>query len=300
MAFLINRRKFLGYSGALTGSVVLQPFNLFSQEKPQLTFGIVTDSHYADRDPAGTRYFRDSLVKMTEAMTEMNKLKVSFVIHLGDFKDQDETPDEQRTISYLQKQEAAFATFRGPRYHVLGNHDTDSISKTQFLQHVVNTGIKGNRSYYSFDVDRIHLVVLDADFKTDGSPYDKGNFEWTDTFIPNEQILWLKHDLKKTKLPAIVFVHQLLDDVDDHDFCIKNAEQVREVLYESKKVMAVFQGHRHQDRYNKLENIHFCTLPGMVDFTGPENNSFSVIEVYKSGNINMIGYQRALNLEMKS
>ena len=109
----------------------------------------------------------------------------------------------------------------------------------------------------------------------------------------------MKKDLKQTKLPSIVFVHQLLDDVDDHDFCIKNGKDVRETLYGSKKVMAVFQGHRHKDRYNKLQNIHFCTLPGMVDFTGPDSNSFSVIEVYKSGNINMIGYQRAPNLEMK-
>lgn len=293
MNYLINRRKFLKYTGALSGSLLLQPPSLFSQEKPLVTFGVVTDSHYAERDVAGTRFFRESLGKMKEAMEEMNKLKVDFVIHLGDFKDQDEKPVEAVTVTYLKILETAFATFQGPRYHVLGNHDTDSISKKQFLDNVVNTGIRKDKSYYSFDTKGIHFVVLDGDFKTDSTPYNKGNFEWTDTFIPEEQLTWLKIDLRRTKLPTIVFVHQLLDDVDDHDFCIKNASVVRDALSNSKKVLAVFQGHRHEERYNKLENIHYSTLPGMVDFSGPGKNSFSTVEVFGNGNIHMTGYQRA-------
>jgi len=230
---------------------------------------------------------------MKEAMEEMNKLNVDFVIHLGDFKDQDENPVEAVTITYLKILETAFATFQGPRYHVLGNHDTDSISKKQFLDNVVNTGIRKDKSYYSFDSRGIHFVVLDGDFKTDSTPYEKGNFEWTDTFIPEDQLTWLKIDLRKTKLPTIAFVHQLLDDVDDHDFCIKNASAVRDVLSSSKRVLAVFQGHRHEERYNKMGNIHYSTLPGMVDYSGPGKNSFSTVEVFNNGDIKMIGYQRA-------
>ena len=139
--------------------------------------------------------------------------------------------------------------------------------------------------------------MLDGDFKTDSTPYSKGNFEWTDTFIPEEQLTWLKIDLRKTKLPTIVFVHQLLDNVDDHNFCIKNASAVRDVLSHSKKVLAVFQGHRHEERYNKMENIHYSTLPGMVDFSGPGKNSFSVIDVFNDGSIKMTGYQRAPSRE---
>jgi alkaline phosphatase len=299
MNYLINRRKFLQYSGALSGSALLSPYSLFSQEKPLITFGIVTDSHYAERDAVGTRHFRESLGKMKEAMEEMNNLNVDFVIHLGDFKDQDENPVEAVTITYLKILETAFASFRGPRYHVLGNHDTDSISKKQFLDNVVNTGIRKDKSYYSFDSNGIHFVVLDGDYKTDGTSYDKGNFEWTDTFIPEDQLTWLKIDLRKTKLPTIVFVHQLLDDVNDLDFCIKNASTVREALSGSKKVLAVFQGHRHEERYNKIENIHYNTLPGMVDYSGPGNNSFSTIEVFSNGDINMTGYQRAPSRALK-
>ena len=298
MSFQIDRRRFLSYSGAIAGAALFNPLDLFSKDNPILRFGIVTDSHYADRDPAGTRYYRESLAKMRAAMEEMNKLKVNFVIHLGDFKDENATPSEQSTLSYLKKVEEAFATFKGPRYHVLGNHDMDSISKQQFLDNVLNTQIPRDKTHYSFDREGIHFVVLDANYKTDGTAYYKGNFVWTDTFIPEDQLLWLKNDLSKTAFPVIVFVHQLLDDIENKDLCVKNAGQVREALHESQKVIAVFQGHRHEYVYNKIKSIHFCTLPGMVDFSGLENNSFSLIEVYKNGDLNMIGFKRAPGKEM--
>lgn len=299
MAYIVDRRKFLQISGTLAGAAFFNPALLYAKEDAIIRFGIVTDSHYADREPAGTRYYRESLAKMIEAMEEMNKLNVNFVIHLGDFKDEGSNPTEETTLLYLRKQEEAFATFKGPRYHVFGNHDADSISKQQFLDNVRNTGIVKDKSYYTFDNKGFHFVVLDADFKNDGSPYDKGNFVWTDSFIPQEQLQWLRDDLAKTKFPVIVFVHQLLDDVNDHDFCVKNAKQVRNVLQESKKVIAVFQGHRHEERYNKMEGIHYCTLPGMVDYSGLENNSFSLAEIYKGGDISMTGYKRAPSRKMQ-
>jgi hypothetical protein len=54
---------------------------------------------------------------------------VDFLVELGDFKDEDDPSVEVNTISYLQAMEAVFGQFRGPIYHVLGNHDMDSISK---------------------------------------------------------------------------------------------------------------------------------------------------------------------------
>lgn len=297
MSFIINRRQFLKYSGVSVAACAADPFSVFAKDKPLLTFGIVTDSHYADRETAGTRCYRESLAKMKEAMKEMTLRKTDFVVHLGDFKDQAEHPDEQSTLAFLGKLERAYASYSGPRYHVLGNHDADSISKQQFLHTVENTGIAKDLSYYSFDHKLIHFVVLDGNFTSAGIPYEKGNFDWTDAFIPNEQLEWLQNDLRKTTLPTIVFVHQLLDNVDDPKYCLKNAGEVRNVLDESDRVRAVFQGHRHKARYNKLKNTHYCTFPAMVDYSGLENNSFSIIEVYKEG-LNMVGYKRAPSRKM--
>lgn len=298
MSYIINRRQFLKYSGTGMLALSASPFGFFAKgRRALLTFGIVTDSHYADREVAGTRNYRDSIGKMEEAMEEMNSKRVDFAVHLGDFKDQAEHPNERSTLAFLEKIEKAFSSYRGPRYHVLGNHDTDSISKQQFLQSVENTGVVKDRTFFSFDCKGVHFIVLDGNFTTDGVAYEKGNFDWKDSFVPPDQLEWLKNDLDATGLPVIVFVHQLLDDVDDPDYCIQNAGAVRQVLDHSGRVVAVFQGHRHKERYNKLESTHYCTLPAMVDYSGLENNSFSIIEVYADG-LNMVGYKRASSRKM--
>ena len=54
-----------------------------------MTFGIITDVHYADADPAGTRVYRDSLPKVEQAVSQMISSEVDFMIELGDFKDTD-------------------------------------------------------------------------------------------------------------------------------------------------------------------------------------------------------------------
>ncbi len=279
---------------------MLGPLEVAARNKPILSFGIVTDSHYADRDTEGARFYRDSIPKMEAAMTEMNARKVDFVVHLGDFKDEAKKPDEASTLEFLVRIEKAFATYKGPRYHVLGNHDVDSITKSQFLAHVENTGITSNLPHYSFDKKGIHFVVLDGNFTKAGTAYERGNFHWTDSFIPDDQLEWLKRDLQSTSLPCIVFVHQLVDDhqdPEDKKYCLSNGAAVRQILSDSGKVVAVFQGHRHEERYSKIGNIHYCTLPGMVDHSGLENNSFSIVEVYKDG-LNMKGFKRAPSRKM--
>ena len=115
-----------------------------------MRFGVVTDIHYADIDPSGARTYRESDDKLAECVQVMNAKRVTFLVELGDFKDQDKTPDESRTLGYLQKIESVMAGFEGPRYHVIGNHDTDSLSKAQYLAAAANTGITPNATRYTF------------------------------------------------------------------------------------------------------------------------------------------------------
>jgi predicted phosphodiesterase len=263
--------------------------------KPKIRFGMVTDPHYADADTKGTRHYRESLSKLTECVTFMNEQKVDFLIELGDLKDQDPSANEQNTLKYLQTIEAVFKKFKGPRYHVLGNHDMDSISKQQFLSHAKNTGITPNASYYSFDQKGLHFVVLDANYISDGSDYDRGNFSWTDANIPNTQIEWLKKDLASTTKPTIVFVHQPLDGNTKH--CVKNAEQVRHILEYNKNVLAAFHGHNHVGNYSLIEGIHYYTLKAVIEGSGEENNAYAIVEVYDD-RVVVTGYRKAVSTTM--
>ncbi|MBN2309025.1 MAG: metallophosphoesterase [Candidatus Hydrogenedentes bacterium] len=261
-----------------------------------IRFGLVTDSHYAEREPAGVRYYRESLTKMGECIDRLNAEKLQFAIETGDFKDQDTPPAEERTLAYLRQVEAAFQRFNGPTYHALGNHDMDSLSKAQFLAHVTNAGVSPERSYYSFDRKWLHIAVLDANFNPDGSAYDHGNFDWTQPFVPSAELDWLRRDLAGTRRPAIVFLHQLLDGVGNP--YVNNADEVRAVLEAAGNVLAVFQGHHHSGSYSHVNGIHYYTLKAMIEGSGPENNSYAIGEVRPDGDITITGYRRAESMEL--
>lgn len=261
--------------------------------QPVLRFGLVTDSHYADIDTRGTRYYRESISKMAECTGRLNREQVDFIMHLGDFKNG--APDNN--LEHLALFESVYATFRGPRYHVLGNHDMDRLSKPLVQSVITNSGIARSRTWYSFVHSGVRLVVLDANFRTDATPYDSGNFDWTDTFIPDNQLQWLSEELRASAEPVIVFVHQLLDgDGQAHD--VKNAAEVRQVLGSDGRVLAVFQGHQHSGQYNRIDGIHYVTLQAMVEGSGPANNAYSLAEVFDDGSIELTGFRRHTNLEL--
>ena len=295
--WIITRRDFLKAS-VLAGisASSLSGCSYLNRTGTKAHFGIVTDSHYADADARDGRYYRESVGKMAECVELMNEQKVDFLIELGDFKDQDDPAVEERTISHLRSIEKVFRLFRGPTYHVLGNHDMDSISKEQFLENITNTNIQAESAYYSFDSRGIHFVVLDANYRTDGTAYDRGNFKWTDTHIPDIQLDWLRQDLTAASLPVIVFVHQLLDG--EGNLYVDNAGDVRNILQTSGKVLAVFQGHKHDGDYNNIEGIHYYTLKAMVIGSGVENNSYATVEVLADNDIIVTGYRKALSREL--
>ena len=92
-AWTITRRSFLrGAAGVAVASLSCTPGNLANRGRRPVRFGIVTDCHYADADPVGTRFYRESLDKLGECVDRMNAERVDFLLELGDFKDEDRPP----------------------------------------------------------------------------------------------------------------------------------------------------------------------------------------------------------------
>ena len=295
----ITRRRFLGIAGTTAaGLFISTDLSAVNDRKPLVRFGMLSDVHYAGREPAGNRYYAQSLAKVREAVDRMNLEKPDFLIELGDFKDQDPVPNEANTLNYLTEIESVFQQFNGPTFHVLGNHDMDGISKSQFLERVENTDIAASKSYYSFKKKGFHFVVLDGNFTREGLAYDHGNFHWEDAAVSPAQIDWLKDDLKKNKLPVIVFIHQLLDDSKSVKHSVYNAAEVRQILEQSGKVLCVFQGHVHEERYTVINGIHYYSVNAVVDNDGPENNAYMLVDVYKDGSLVVDGYRRATDRKL--
>jgi len=189
-------------------------------------------------------------------------------------------------LKYLHAIREVFADLESQRYYVLGNHCVQTLTKTEFL---ANCGAELKKSRYSFDHGPYHFVVLDANFKRDGSPYAAGNFSWTDTWIHKPQQQWLAEDLKKAgDKTTIVFVHQNLDkEQDPHG--VKNAPEIRSILENSGNVSAVFQGHMHAGGYRKIGGIHYCTLRAMVEGPTTENNAYAIVTLGRHRRITLEG-----------
>ena len=293
----MDRRKFILSSVSVLGVVPLAKFGRANAASSPIRFGIITDMHYAERPPNIHRYYRQSLGKTAECVQLMNEQKVDFLVEIGDLKDEGTNPNETQTLGFLDRIEAELQRFKGPLYHVLGNHDADSISKQQFLAHIRNHGFSEARNYYAFDQGAFHFVVLDANYTAKGIAYDHGNFDWKDAYIPQEQLTWLTEDLKNNKKPTIVFVHQQLDSSAFEDahkvYCPANADEVRSILEKSGKVLVVFQGHYHPGSFHKINGIYYYTLRGVIEGDGPQNNSYAIVEVGSDRVIRIKGYRKA-------
>lgn len=286
----IGRRAFL-HRGALimaAGATAVHE-SLFADSltrEPALRLGLLTDVHYADKPPVGTRHYRESLTKIREAVARFNQARAALAVEIGDFVDAADDVDAE--IGYLETIDAEFAKFEGDRHYVLGNHCVWSLSKEQFLDHCA-----ARKSYYSFHRGGFHFVVLDACFRKDGVAYGAKNFEWTDTEIPPHQREWLADDLAGTDKPTIVFVHQRLD-VSNH-YAVHSAAAVRDILADSGKVLAVFQGHNHINEHKEIDRIHYCTLGAVVEGSGAENNAYSLLDVHEDGTLRLEGFRRHVN-----
>ena len=278
----------------VTGKTAVAEAKGEAKRRRGLRFGILTDSHYSDRDKGGTRYYRDSEAKMREAIDEFNRSDLDFIIELGDMKDMPKSADPKQTLRDLDHIESIFREFDGATYHVLGNHDMDCISKEEFLAHTTNTGRARGQAYYSFVARGVRCIVLDANYNLDGTHYCRGNFDWRRAMIPAAELEWLESELSAhSKQPTLIFVHQLLDSYSGitKDVFVSNADQVRAIIERHPQVRAVFQGHHHAGHHSRHAQIDYLTLKGMIEQPAPAHNSYAIVELHPDGTILLDGFK---------
>ncbi|MBK8092799.1 MAG: metallophosphoesterase [Verrucomicrobiaceae bacterium] len=232
-----NRRRFLKVCGSsIAGGVFASPALLEAvadegvKPKASTRIGFIADVHQD--------IMHDGVVRLKKFIAAMNDRKVDMIVNLGDF-----CVPHSRNDPFL----ATWKTFTGPRFHVIGNHDTDE----GFTREQVVDRYEMPSRYYSADVAGLHVVVLDAndpDGKTKRYPM----------FIAADQLEWLRKDLHETTRPTVVCVHQ---PIDSFDKWVINAGEVRSILRSAKtergspKVVAVFSGHAHLDYVTTSDEI---------------------------------------------
>lgn len=262
-----------------------------AQAKRLVRAGLITDLHHADKPTRGSRHYRETLGKLAEAGTAFEKAQPDFVVELGDLIDAADSVETE--MKYLATVHREFAALPGEKHCVLGNHCVDTLTKEEFLG-----AVGQDRSYYSFDRAGVHFVVLDSCFRSDGTAYQRKNFEWTDANIPESELEWLRDDLAATEASqVVVFAHQRLDLEDSESHTVNNASAVRSILKNSGKVRAVFQGHSHRNDHIEIDDIHYVTLVAMVEGTGKENNGYSTLDVFADGSLHIDGFRNQADYE---
>jgi hypothetical protein len=278
-AFLTNGTLLLAGSGVLWGEAAWT----YENAKPTVRLGLATDVHYADKPPAGTRYYRESLTKFAEAAKLFDREKPDLVVCLGDLIDSADSLDVEK--GYLRRVAREVAGIAGQHHFVLGNHCVASLTKAEFL------GIVGQgQSYYSFDAAGYHFVVLDACFTSNGTPYGRNNFKWDDANLPPAELEWLRADLGRTPHKTLVFIHQCLDV--GPPYGVKNAAVVRKLLERSGKVLGVIQGHYHEGNYREIAGLHYCTLSAVIEGSGPTNNAYALLDILPGDVIRITGFRK--------
>ncbi|NQT36908.1 MAG: metallophosphoesterase [Planctomycetes bacterium] len=204
-----------------------------------VSVGIVADVHQD--------VIHDAPARMNRFIGQMDRRKPDYVIQLGDFA----LPHEQNQ-PFLD----AWNGFVGPRYHVLGNHDTDhGFTKQQTIRWWSMQG-----RYYSFDVKGWHFVVLDGN---DANPRPWSGYN---RYIDTEQLAWLEKDLASTAAPTVIYSHQSIEKTDSG---VANGEQVRELLEQVNRkagrtqVFACLSGHHHADYMKVINGIHYLQINSM-------------------------------------
>lgn len=279
---MTTRRAFLQNSTlCLAGFSGLQAAD--ANAKALIKVGLLTDLHYADKNPAINRYYRDTLTKLDEAVALMNREQPALVVELGDFIDQADSVEKE--VEWLKTIESHFAQLSMPRHYVLGNHCVGTLTKQEFATHTKACG-----GHESFEAGGVTFIILDACFRSDGTPYSRKNFDWKDANIPASQLSWLESELSKASGPVVMLAHQRLDA--DKAHAVRNAPEVRALLEKSGKVLAVFQGHSHKNDYQQIAGIHYTTLVAMVEGSGAENNGYSMLDVLADGSLRLQGFRR--------
>ena len=227
-----TRRQFLGSMAAVTAF----PLPLAAAEPgKKLRIGLIADIHKDIMHDADSR--------LTAFVEAMNAEKVDAVIQLGDF-----CQPKPANRGFLE----IFNGFKGPRYHLLGNHDMDGGFKRE--QTVAFFGMPAR--YYSFDLGGCHFIVLDGNDRPEGwkSGYPH--------FIAADQAEWLAKDLAETKLNTFNFSHQSLEN----PACIDNQAEIRGIIAAARsgegkpKVAGCFNGHWHIDHCRRIDGIPYVHI----------------------------------------
>ena len=279
---MISRRKFIA------ASALAFPFIARGATKPALTLGLVADPQYADVPALSTRFYRQSIGKLTEAVEHFNGQELEFCVNCGDFID--------RQWASFDEISKPLAKSKHKFHHVLGNHDFDLLDAWKPR---VPERLGMAARYYSIKRPGFCFAFLDT---TDVSPYShpkdsketaeatallmeyyakrRVNAQSWNGALGVKQLAWLEETCKTAateKQKVIAFAHHPISPLAIHNAW--NCDDVLKIIERNKNIVAWFNGHNHQGDFAVQHGVPCVTLKGMVETA--DTNSYSVAKIFE-------------------
>lgn len=232
-----------------------------------MKLGIFSDSHYSSAElTCNKRYNNKSLVKIKKAMEYFKENECDLVICLGDLIDCEK--EHSKEVENLKAVSSVMGEFDMKTVVVMGNHDAFAFEIKEFYE------ILGNE-YYPDDIhkDGKSLLFIDACYFRNGVHYMPGDSGWDNTFYPHTEEF--KNRISNATGDIYVFSHQNIDASVREDHRVFNASQIRDILEESGRVKAVFQGHYHPGHESESKGISYRTFPAMCEM----EDAYYIIEI---------------------
>ncbi len=299
---MMSRRHFLASSASV---LLAMPVVARTRIEPAPALGLIADAQYADLPSKGTRFYRNSLTKLGEAVAEFNRLPLAGIVNLGDLID--------RNAPNFAPALAALKPAKAPIRHVLGNHDfvvEDSLKKR------VPRLLGMRRRYYSWNLASWCFVVLDTNeistySDPEGSKQQQAAVEelarmhgakainaqtWNGR-ASSEQLRWFESVCRKARRAGrsvVVFAHHPIFPADQHN--VWNDAEMLTLLRSHGNIVAWINGHNHAGSYGEYEGVHCLTMQGMVETA--DKNAFTVARFF-DGAIQLTGYGRESSRKLK-
>ncbi|MFZ3217124.1 MAG: metallophosphoesterase [Candidatus Acidiferrales bacterium] len=256
-----DRRSFLK-TLALAGAGAAIPFlnvgMAAAQPAGSCDFVFFTDTHIQPE--------LDAAHGCAMAFAKIAQTKPAFAICGGDVVYDALGVDRGRAEMLFDLYRRAEDQLKVPLYHTIGNHDLFGIlTKSGATPSDPGYGKKmyedryGARTYYSFDRQGYHFIVLDSIFPTPDRQWEAR--------VDDEQLKWLGADLSgiPAHAPVIVITHvalvtgYLADERRAHNtVSVANSAEVR-ALFTGHNVLAVLQGHLHINELVNYEGFQYAT-----------------------------------------
>lgn len=253
--------------------------------EPVLSFGIIADAQYCNCEETGSRYYRNSLSKLENALEAMNDTDLEFIFNLGDLIDRDFESFEP-VLNILEES-------RHRIFHLHGNHD---YSVSDRHKKKIQGILTGRDSYYSFSRQGFRFIALNS---CEISTYSGSNrsaasarkiiarlgsegrpnaYEWNGG-MSTAQVEWFRSELEEAVMNnenVLVFSHHTVEPAGTHN--IFNREEILELISGYDNIIAWFCGHDHSGGYDNFNSTHFIIMHGMVETA--DSNAWAVVELY--------------------